>query len=307
MKSYFPVSLKNAYRINKELAYINARPQYDGKPFFICDYLWNLVVAFDENHKMIAYSPSVAGKSKQPEKLWDYDRWCTESGEYAIKTGYSKNSKGPYTKPFTYKSGVCSDKNGKVIELNYEIKSVNSQAQGIYKTGGMSDHNYNKNVSGDDFISILALFEDGSSKMVGTGIHATVDYLDVPGQWGRVPAMGDLETTLSATPGEINPEYKRKTTTQQALYDLSSGCFNVSSSFIQNKEVQRIAKSGAYIFIIKESNENYLTQIDNPQQYFENLSPGGSCVNPESVGDRLGKKIDKNDIVKNFYSEIKTA
>jgi hypothetical protein len=307
-----PETLKGADRINKEIMFINARSEFNGKPFFILDYYYNLVLAFDEKHKMIAWSYSVAGKDEQPEEVEDYDKWCQRSGEYYNKIGNgavtlenigkiqipagfkppfrsatSKSNsmpKNPDVPKFYqlldgHKYVPCVDANGRRFELTYnESGIVKSQASGIYKSDKMTSTGYQKKGQ-IDTIPISTLFGKG----LGTAIHVTA-----PGP-GRAEGMAGLKQ--SVTSQGITPEYITKVTKQKNLYDLSAGCFNVTTEFATNPEVKRISGT-AIIFLMGDNETDYLVKAD-PQEYFNNLEQGGVCRNPEGVANSVGQKIDK--------------
>ena len=79
-------------------------------------------------------------------------------------------------------------------------------------------------------------------------------------------------------------------------YDKSSGCFNVSPSFIQNPEVRSAMKvRKSRVFIMSEQPENYLVRVNpgNEADYFDKLSNGddGRCINPNSLTDTYGQDV----------------
>jgi hypothetical protein len=265
-----PSTIPGAERINKEIEFINKREEYKDKPFFILDYYYNLVLAFDKNHNLIDWSQSIAGASEQPSQTYTYTSWCEE-------TGKGLGLKGP----FEFVAPKCLDKNtNKTFELQYGTKMTKSQAQGIYQTKGF-DPKYGESYYGKEkggLINIQTLW----GEELGTAIH-------VPAVWaggGRDKAMSDLSSTLSKTPGRISPEYISKVTGSKK-YDLSSGCFNVKPEFILNPKIKEISKN-AFIFIMG-GKENYL--VDSSKEYFNELGSGDNCKNPNAVANQLGEKI----------------
>jgi hypothetical protein len=307
-----PETLQGADRINRELAYINARSEFDGKPFFILDYYYNLVLAFDEKHKMIAWSYSVAGADAQPKEVEDYDMWCKSSGTYYNKIGKGvviledgsriqipagfvppfkdSNSRSNDNPPnpdvpkyynSKHKYAACIDSKGRRFTQSYDPASgiVRSQSKGIYQTKRMYSTGYQKKGQ-TDTIPLKTLFGKG----LGTAVHAVAP---AP---GRAEGMAGLKQ--SVTPQGITPEYITKVTKQKNIYDLSAGCFNVTQEFITNPEVERISKLNPFVFLMGDNEKDYLVKAD-PEEYFNNLEQGGVCRNPEGVANSIGQKIDK--------------
>jgi hypothetical protein len=265
-----PDVVPGSTRLNCELEYINSRSQFDNKPFFILDYLHNLVAAFNEQHKLISWSASIAGKTSQPKKVDTYQDWCNLSG---------KATPG-LKSPFKYIANKgCFDANNKRVKLRYDIPLVASQAAGIYKTHGF-DPSYGQEEFGSKsgMIEIQTLW----GEELGTGIH-------VPAIWapGRKEAWTNVEKD-TIQKGKITQDYIDKVTKTKE-YDLSSGCFNVSPDFIGNKEVRRIAKLDAFIFILVESNENYL--VKSGKDYFNELGGDDFCKNPAAIASQMGQNI----------------
>lgn len=276
-------SIPNVYgseRINKELAYIGARQQYKGKPFFLIDPKLNLVYCFNENHKFVAYSQSVAGADKQKEHVITYEEWCKISN---LK--YDKFGKKCVGQEIT---SAADSKNAKKAEPSFtKLAELEKRylASGIYKTSGQV--RYEKGYEGEkDTPNLFYMEKDGVQ--IPTAIHALASKLP-----GRPEADAELKKYLNTelNNGRVPQKYIDMVTRLSKKYDLSSGCFNVDPKFVNNPEVIRIAKSKAYIFVMSERDKNYLVSIPptNQDEFFTTLKGDGeNCMSPESVAKKSG-------------------
>lgn len=274
-------------RVNKELAYINARPKFNGKPFFLVDPKLNIVYAFDENHKFIAYSQSVAGADKQTEKIFTYEEWCNISGLKYDK--FAKLCKGQEVR-----SSVDSSKT-KAINPNYDkLRELHKryQAPGIYQTSSVR---YEKGYTGKPGVPNEFFMQTPEGVQIPTAIHALVNIKN------RITADAELKKYLNSekNKGRIPKEYIDAVTDLTSEYDLSSGCFNVDPNFANNPRVIKIAKDKAYVFIMSEKNKNYLVSIypQNQDEFFLQLKGDGQmCKSIDSIASNLASVEDKTSI-----------
>jgi hypothetical protein len=278
---YFPVPTKieGSDRINKELLYISKRKEYSGKPFFIADPLHNLVLAFDEKHKLIDYSQSVAGADKQPDEVFTYKDWCEASN---LKYDpYRKRCVGEEV------TSAADSNKVKIIQPSLNVLSQiskRSQKEGIYQVRSTRYEPTYQGQSGQDNLFYL---ETKDGIQVPTAIHGLVNTQP------RIVADKELSEFLQKEKqfGRIPKEYVNAVETLTLKYNLSSGCFNVSAEFVNNPEVIRIAKNKAFVFIMSERKENYLVQVtpDKQDDFFTGLrGDGRSCKSMESIGIKVG-------------------
>ena len=274
-------------RVNKELFYINARPKFNGKPFFLVDPRLNIVYAFDENHKFIDYSQSVAGADKQQEKIITYEEWCNISGLKYDK--FAKLCKGQEVR------SAAESVNTKSVEPSYpKLKELHKryQAPGIYQTSGVY---YEKGYKGKPGVGNLFPLQTPEGVQVPTAIHALVNLPN------RVIADAELKKYLNSekNKGRIPKEYIDAVTELTSKYDLSSGCFNVDPKFANNPKVIQIAGDKAYVFIMSEKNENYLVVVppQNQDKFFSELKGDGQmCKSIESIASNLASVESKTSI-----------
>jgi hypothetical protein len=277
-------------RVNKELVYINARPKFNGKPFFLVDPRLNIVYAFDENHKFIDYSQSVAGADKQQEKIITYEEWCNISGLKYDK--FAKLCKGQEVR------SAVESVNTKSVTPNYDkLKELHKryQAPGIYQTSGV---HYEKGYKGKPGVGNLFPLQTPEGVQVPTAIHALVN---LPNNSTRVTADAELKKYLNSekNKGRIPKEYIDAVTELTSKYDLSYGCFNVDPKFVNNPKVIQIARDKAYVFIMSEKNENYLVAVppQNQDEFFSELKGDGQrCKSIESIASNLASLESKTSI-----------
>jgi len=287
---YYPVptEIEGSDRINKELVYINKRPEYNGKPFFIVDPRHNLVLAFNKEHKLIDYSASVAGADKQPEEIFTYEQWCKLS-----KLKYDKFGKRCVGEDV---SSAADSVKTKGVTPNYKIledAQLRSQKEGIFK---VSKTRYEPSYLGKKGVDNQFYLETPDGTPVPTAIHGLVN---TPNTRNRITADEELRKFLQKEKqyGKIPKEYINAVENLTSKYDLSSGCFNVSPEFANNPKVIEIAKSKAFVFIMSERQENYLVQVEPNKQdeFFLDLKGDGkSCKPIESIGTDLGQGINTN-------------
>lgn len=325
-----PEVVKNADRINKEVAFINAREEYNGKPFFIADPRLNLVVAFDEKHNYIAHSQSVAGADFQKPKVFSRKDWCKSSGGRWIQMDNKQHNikiNGCYKKNKD-KLGVFDDPNdtleNMVVDAETETDKVLKKdkkravrgeeypqlkktadryaAAGIYKVSGTKEDRYVKNWDYPEGTIDTYLLRTKDGVSVGAAIHALVNTGE---KSPRVEADKELKNYLqkavedNEVPKEyidlVEKDFLRKEEGEESKYDLSSGCFNVNPKFATNPKIQKIGKAGAYVFILSEDEVDYLVQVERGKEGDFLLDAGGKkegfCKSPSQLTDDYGEMV----------------
>lgn len=308
-----PEVVKNADRINKEVAFINAREEYNGKPFFIADPRLNLVVAFDEKHNYIAHSQSVAGADiqKPMSEKYTYKQWCeaTNGARYIDIDNHKSDIKieGCYKKGINIDDiadAESSKDKSKLKKLKpkmdygvLEREKNRFAPAGIYKVSGVQYGKYTGDKNNVD--AYMLKTKDGVK--VGTAIHALVQSGD------RIEADKILKKFLTdqLDSGEVPNEYiemvekdflrKEETGGKKSKFDLSSGCFNVDPKFATNPKVQEIGKKMAYVFILSEKDVDYLVQVERGKEGDFLLDAGGKkegfCKSPSQLTDDYGEMV----------------
>ena len=274
-----PNTIPGAERINKELYYINQRPEYWLKPFFIADPKHNLVLAFDEYHQLIDYSQSVAGASEQPQEVFTYEKWCKisnlEYDPFGKKCVNEKVASVADSKKAT--SATPDYKKLKAYELE-------SQKAGIYQVRGTS---YRPGYLGQKDVENAFHLQTKDGEQVGTAIHGLVN------KQPRITADKELSALLKKEQqfGSIPKEYLETVERMTSKYDLSAGCFNVDPKFVNNPKVLKIAKDKAFVFIMSETNENFLVKVEpeNQDNFFLKLKGDGqNCKPMDTIGIEAG-------------------
>ena len=279
-----PNTIRNADRINRELEFINQRGYYDNKAFFIVDPRLNLVLAFDTDHTLIALSQSVAGADKQKEEVFTYEDWCVASGlkwnPYMDRCADSDVEQvtadtPPITTRMNY--AVLAD-----IQAQYAAKGIYSISRKYYKPGY---------VGKEGVANVLGL-DSPEGEKVGSAIHGLVRVKN------RLKADAILEKALkkAKSKNEIPQEYidlvERYHGTNK--FDLSAGCFNVSEEFINNPAVLSMAQMGVPVFIMGETETDYLVQVkptDN-DGFFNALGGNeGYCMDTDQLVSDFGNKV----------------
>jgi hypothetical protein len=291
-----------AERMNKELFYINARPEYNGKPFFIADPRLNLVAAFDRKHKLIAVSHAIAGAGRQPEELWSYKKWCDISKGTYIKHTWKRSKYGQGFGCYELGTTAQDVKDGKAkfIKMNFSsLSRPDSQKAGIYQ---VRKARYTDKYSGDKSLGVdtYALStKDGIP--VGTAIHSLYT-----GDTRRIKPNAELKQYLQKQKelGIIPKKYvdvvERDFLKSKRRYDLSAGCFNVTPEFAQNPKVQAIGRGGTPVFIMSEKETDYLVQVDPGREGDYLLDAAGKkdgkCKSPSALKQKYGIQINMDDI-----------
>lgn len=266
--------VKNAPRINQELAFINARTEYIGVPFFICDPKNNLVLAFDEDHNLIDYSQSIAGQSKQSEKIFTYKEWCELSQGIYDKVYGCKDAK-------LYKNAKTEEEKQKVPEANFQYTILKNKGLAYTPKGILQvrAQRYMSGYSGQKGIPNSINLQTGEGENLGAAIHA----LAMAGDRPQIDSQLKKYLSKEKEFGTIPQEYYDVVNTLLGA-DQSAGCFNVDPKFVQNPSVLRIAVPGTPVFVMGDTDSNYLVQVKPEEVYdfFTTLGYGkdGSCVSP---------------------------
>lgn len=267
--------VKNAPRINQELAFINARREYIGVPFFICDPKNNLVLAFDEDHNLIDYSQSIAGESKQSEKVFTYKDWCELSkGIYDTKYG-CKDAEA-------YKNAKTEEEKKKVPQPNFQYQILKNKGLAYAPKGilQVSSTRKESGYSGKEGIPNVIKLSTQGGESLGAAIHA----LSTVGNRPQIDAELKKFLEKEKNFGSIPDEYYEAVTNLLGA-DQSAGCFNVDPKFVQNPSVLRIAVKGTPVFVMGDTDSDYLVQVkpDEVYDFFATMASGkdGSCVSPD--------------------------
>ena len=305
-----PDSIPNADRLNKELYFINARPQYNDKPFFIVDPRLNLVLAFDKQHKLVDYSQSIASADKQQDVIFTRKDWCELSSKtknpekygYGERTYEKINGVDTCVRTHNGKKYVSDEKAAASDETLYQGKTYAYDVlgaenkryaqKGIY---GIGSKFYQSGYEGQEGIpNAFLLKKDGVD--VGTAIHALVP------TGNRLVADKELKGLLQKdlNSGTIPQEYidmvEKDFLSPKSKYDLSSGCFNVDPEFIQNPKVQEISNyPDVPVFIMGEQDTDYLVQVEPGKEgefMLDLTGKEGKCVSPSSLEDQYGFQVD---------------
>lgn len=303
-------TIANADRINKELYFINARPQYNDKPFFIVDPRLNLVFAFDKQHKLVDYSQSIASADKQQDVIFTKKDWCELSSKtknpekygYGERTYEKINGVDTCVRTHNGKKYVSGKNTAASDETLYQGKTYAYDVlgaenkryaqKGIY---GIRSKFYQSGYEGQEGIpNAFMLKKDGVA--VGTAIHALVP------TGNRLVADKELKGLLQKDLnfGTIPQEYidmvEKDFLSPKSKYDLSSGCFNVDPEFIQNPKVQEISNyPDVPVFIMGEQDTDYLVQVAPGKEgefMLDLAGKEGECVSPSSLEGRYGVRVD---------------
>ena len=275
--------IKNAPRINQELAFINARREYIGVPFFIADPKNNLVLAFDEEHNLIDYSQSIAGASKNSEKVFTYKEWC-ELSKGIMVGGVCKDAE-------EYKKAKTQAEKDKVkgATMQYTIlknKGFAYAPKSILQVGGQSNEPGYSGIEGVNNVISLKT-QDGVN--IPAAIHGLASSKSRQIVDGQMMKFLKKEKSFGNIPKEYYDIVDELTKVSDAAgglagADQSAGCFNVDPKFIQNPRVLRISEPGTPVFVMGDSTSDYLVQVkpDETYDFFKTMASGkdGSCVSP---------------------------
>jgi hypothetical protein len=256
-------------RIDGELTYIKLR-KLDDKPFFIYDPKTNLIYLFDKAKDislspiLIDYTSVVDGADAQKDASpLTQEMWCEMSG---LKTT-------PH---------ICTDPKTNEPKQPYYSVLANTKdrflSKGIYSIKFLgTSTGY---VGGKNNVFKMV---DNQGKLLGAAIHG------IPNLPERLRASENLESLLKKDikSGKV-PEKYLESIKAIANANQSFGCVGVPAKFIDNPNVQKLAK-GARVFVMGED-ENFL--VNNSNEYFKYLGGDGyKCQNPMNLAQNLGSDI----------------
>jgi len=266
-------------RLNKEVYYINNRSEYQGIPFFIHDPKMKLIAAFDAQHNLVAYTPTLIGQDEIKTETITLKKWCEESGYKYVPNAPTDSKK-------------CVDNKNVPVKLDLDkLEEIEGRylTPGIYVGG--KPMKYSKGVGNPNIESMFAIRDRKTKETLPAAIHALFKSPI------RIQTDDMMKSYLKSSEfGLIPDKYKQLTDrllkTKEA--NLSYGCINVAPEFIQNPKVLEIAKSSPYIFVMSDEDNYYLVQMDTEKgtEYFNEIQGDGTrCKSPMSIADNLGVKI----------------
>lgn len=236
-----------------------------GKPFFIYDPKFNLLYLFDENYNYVASTSVVDGADAQKNtpdaKPLTMDEWCKVSGletnPHQCTDPATKNFKNPYYS----------------VLANLKTRFI---PKGIYKISNLSRHEGYEG-KGKNLFSL----KDNQGKDISAAIHG------IPSLPERLKASAELETKLKEdiNNGQVPEEYL-SAIKEIATANQSFGCIGAPAKFIENPKVISKVQEGCAVFIIGETETNFLVQ--NSDDFFKKLNGDGqNCQNPESLASKM--------------------
>ena len=256
-----------------EISFVKIRPEYQNKPFFVVDTLQNLIYLFDKNGMFVAKSPTLDGYHAQSQDVNVVAKALWSMDERAVKHGYvwDKNKK-----IFTH----SKDKNKTMtVKQIYDLIDKDKSRfipKGIYSIRYITTKpDY---VGGEDNMFLL---QTSDGKKLNHAIHGF--YNEPP----RVEALKKLKKSIKTdinsptVPSQFLKLVQDYMNTSE--FNKSYGCINVPEDFI--KKAQPYAKMNANIFVVGETEQNYLVQNDT--KFFEQMGVGEQCVNPATLGNEI--------------------
>jgi len=293
-------------RINKEVYYIKQNNKNKGKPFLVVDPRMNIVAAYSSNYKLIDYSQTVKGRDTELLEPHTYSDWCKDSkgiqykgncikpgkeAEYdrikSVKMSELANYKGDLKKMEQIEQKYQSDLS-KVKALDYNILIGTAAASpGVFVGTSPKLSQYGTPVPGiPNTISLSTL----GGEELPTAIHGLAEHAV-----GRKEFDNELKAYLKKEKqfGNIPKEYEDlvEKMANTKRYGVSSGCFNVSNTFIQNPKVTEVLNVKPYIFVMSQEKDYYLVQMDANQgtKFFNELKGDGEfCRDPTSIATEVG-------------------
>lgn len=243
-----------------------------GKPFFIYDPKFNLLYLFDEKYQYVAHTSVVDGadvqKDKSESKVFHYADWCKISGLKA----------NPYlcTNPETNKKQAPNY----AILASYKTRFL---PKGIYTISSLKRE---PGYTGKGLNQWNLVHDE--SKDMANALHGIPDLKNPSGKGpGRLQASAELEEKLKndLNSQQVPPEYFEAIQTI-ANANQSSGCVGIPAKFIENPKVVQKVQVGCAVFVISETEKDYLVQ--NSDDFFEKLDADGkNCQNPESLASKM--------------------
>ena len=256
-----------------EISYVSIRPKFSNKNFFVVDTRHNNIYLFNKEGKYVEKSYIIDGYNAQSqdakkiaEALWSWSDEVKAAGfDYDKRTGDYKDRTGKNRK---------YDK-----ELIYKYIDDNKKRffpKGIYSISELlTDKEY---VGGDNNVFHITTLNGDS---IAQALHGF--YNEPP----RVKAMMELKNAMgkSASPTSMSiPDSFIKMVEQYlgtSKFNKSYGCINLPEDFLKIAKPYAV---GALVFVIGESQNNYLVQSD---KFFNNMSQSEKCPNVESLGQIL--------------------
>jgi hypothetical protein len=259
-----------------EISYVSIRPKFSKRNFFVVDTRDNNIYLFNKNGEFVDKSYTIDGLNAQSQDaetiakaLWSWD-------EYAKAAGFKYDGKEQQYKDSTGKNRKYDN------ELIYDYIDKNKSRffpKGIYSISGLkTDKGY---VGGDNNIFNVTTLD---GKSLANAIHGF--YNEAP----RVKAMQELKKAMgnsSSPKSEGIPDSFIKTVEQYlgtSKFNKSYGCINLPEDFLK---IARPYATGALVFVIGETQNNYLVQSD---KFFDAMGKETQqCPNIESLGQILPK------------------
>lgn len=258
-----------------EISYVSIRPKFSSKNFFVVDTRDNNIYLFNKEGKFVAKSYTIDGYNaqsqeakKMAEALWSWGDYVTAAGfKYDKKEGKFKDMSG---KNKSYNNDLIYD----YIDKN----KSRFFPKGIYSIDRLkTDEGY---VGGDNNVFNITTLD---GKSLANAIHGF--YNEAP----RVRAMQELKKSMgkSSSPTSMSiPNSFIKMVEQYigtSKFNKSYGCINLPEDFLKIAKPYAV---GALVFVIGETNNNYLVQSD---KFYDNMGQSEKCPNIESLGQILPK------------------
>jgi hypothetical protein len=258
-----------------EISYVSIRPKFSNKNFFVVDTRDNNIYLFNKEGKFVAKSYTIDGYNaqsqdakKMAEALWSWS-------DYVVAAGFKYDTKEGKYKDMSGKNKSYSN------DLIYDYIDKNKSRffpKGIYSISRLkTDEGY---VGGDNNVFNITTLD---GKSLANAIHGF--YNEAP----RVKAMMQLKNAMgkSASPTSMSiPDSFIKMVEQYigtSKFNKSYGCINLPEDFLKIAKPYAV---GALVFVIGETNNNYLVQSD---KFFDNMGQSEKCPNVESLGQILPK------------------
>lgn len=296
-------------RIDAELAYIEKRNLND-KPFFIYDPKYNLLYLFDTGSKYVLHTQVVDGANEQNvslggQKTYTHADWCKSSpvpgddakgqkleadpilctaSNFTTKESCEKNPK----RKWDDEQKICRADAAYFVVDHYKERFL---AKGIYNISSLGS-NSGYTGKGKNIFSL----KDEQGNRLGAAIHG------IPNMKERLTASEDLRKVLKAdlSAGKVPKEYLNSIKLI-ANANQSYGCIGVPAEFIENANVQKLAK-GARVFAMGDKGTSYLVQ--NAPTYFEQLGGDGEvCKSPIMVAQQLSGNDETSTMAESIISE----
>lgn len=256
-----------------EISFVKIRPQYKGKPFFVVDTLHNLIYLYDQNGKFVAKSPMLDGYHAQSQETEIVAKALLNFADRVNQLGFKWDSK---QKKYIHTTDQSKKFDNKLIYNQINKDAARFIPKGIYSIGSLSTkEDY---AGGENNVFWL---QDSEGKKIIQAIHGFFN--EAP----RVEALNQMKATIGtgvsspAVPDDFIKLVENYMNTSK--FNKSYGCINVPVDFL--KKAQPYAKQKANVFVIGETEQNYLVQ--NDAQFFEQMGGGQKCVDPTTLGTQI--------------------